>query len=167
MLIGDALGRAMVRLQGGRAEPLPRAPRPKRVARQATIDAHDAAAKRALAPIILDGIAKSYAANPRYRKSLLQESSGERPKRVSQFLRGAMFGLVNCYREAGVHDYDWHVFGPDLDRMEWEYWSFDPPETLPKQKGSFLRYNHPRHGLTPPRGHLSVRLEEQKLPPLN
>ncbi len=31
---------------------------------------------------------------------------------------------------------------------------------------SFLRYNHPRHGLQPPRGHLSVRFEEQKLPPL-
>ncbi|MDP7290557.1 MAG: sialate O-acetylesterase, partial [Phycisphaerae bacterium] len=31
MLIGDALGRAMVRLLGGKAEPFPLAPRPKRV----------------------------------------------------------------------------------------------------------------------------------------
>jgi hypothetical protein len=31
---------------------------------------------------------------------------------------------------------------------------------------SFLRYNHPRRGIEPPRGHLSLWLEEQKLPPI-
>ena len=29
---------------------------------------------------------------------------------------------------------------------------------------SFLRYNHPRRGLQPPRGHLTLRIEEQELP---
>jgi len=31
---------------------------------------------------------------------------------------------------------------------------------------SFLRYNHPRHGVQPPRGHPSLWLEEQKLTPV-
>ena len=31
---------------------------------------------------------------------------------------------------------------------------------------SFLRYNHPRHGVQPPKGHISLKLEEMKLPPL-
>ena len=31
---------------------------------------------------------------------------------------------------------------------------------------SFLRYNHPRKKPFPPRGHLSLQIEEQKLPPL-
>ena len=31
---------------------------------------------------------------------------------------------------------------------------------------SFLRYHHPRQGVIPPRGHLSVWVEEQKIPPL-
>ena len=31
---------------------------------------------------------------------------------------------------------------------------------------SFLRYNHPRRGLQPPRGHISLQIDEQKLPPL-
>ncbi|MEK6239628.1 MAG: hypothetical protein N2C14_33330 [Planctomycetales bacterium] len=31
---------------------------------------------------------------------------------------------------------------------------------------SFLRYNHPRIKPYPPRGHLTLRIEEQKLPPL-
>ncbi len=31
---------------------------------------------------------------------------------------------------------------------------------------SFLRHNHPRRGIQPPRGHISLQIEEQKLPPL-
>ena len=31
---------------------------------------------------------------------------------------------------------------------------------------SFLRYNHPRNGIQPPRGHFSLWIEEQKLPPV-
>ncbi|MBT7981050.1 MAG: hypothetical protein HN584_00675 [Akkermansiaceae bacterium] len=31
---------------------------------------------------------------------------------------------------------------------------------------SFLRYNHPRRGLQPPRGHLSLQIEKQKMPSL-
>ena len=31
---------------------------------------------------------------------------------------------------------------------------------------SFLRYNHPRRGIQPPRGHFSVWIEEQKWPPV-
>lgn len=30
---------------------------------------------------------------------------------------------------------------------------------------SFLRFNHPRFGIQPPRGHISVWLEEMKIPP--
>jgi hypothetical protein len=38
-----------------------------------------------------------------------------------------------------VHDYDWHVFGPDLRNMKWDYFSFDPKETKPKEKGGRFR----------------------------
>jgi len=142
MLIGDALGRAMVGLLGGKAEPLPVAPRPKRVAQQQTAEPSEeekAAAQKALAPIILDGIAASYMANPRYNKSLVQEAGGQRPQRANQFLRGAMYGLENCYRAAGVNDYEWRAFGPDLRDLKWDYLSFDPKETLPKEKGGRYR----------------------------
>jgi hypothetical protein len=30
---------------------------------------------------------------------------------------------------------------------------------------SFVRYNHPRRGIQPPRGHFWLGIEEQKLPP--
>ncbi len=142
MLIGDALGRAMVGLLGGKAEPLAQAPRPKRVVSQQTAEPSEeekAAAQKALTPIILDGIAASYVADARYNKSLRDEATSERPQRANQFLRGAMYGLVNCYRAAGIDEYDWHPFGPDLDKVQWDYFSFDPPETLPVEKGNRYR----------------------------
>ncbi len=142
MLVGDALGRAMVRLLGGKAEALPQAPRPKPAAKQATAEPTEqekAAAQAALAPIIVDGIAAAYIANLRYNKALLSEAKGQKPTRANQFLRGAMYGLVNCYRAAGVNDYDWHTFGPDLRDLKWDYFSFDPKEALPKDKGGRYR----------------------------
>jgi len=143
MLVGDALGRAMVGLLGGKAAPLPQAPRPKPAAPKVPgpepTEQEKAAAQKALAPIILDGIAASYIANPRYNKALLQEASEERPQRANQFLRGAIYGLNNCYRAAGVDDYEWHAFGPDLRKVKWDYYSFDPEEKMPKDKGKRFR----------------------------
>ena len=142
MLIGDALGRAMVGLIGGKADPLPQSSRPKRVAQQSTAEpseAEKAAAQKALTPIILDGVAASYVANPRYNKSLLAEAAGERPQRANQFLRGSMYGLINCYHAVGIDEYDWRPFGPNLAKTQWDYFSFDPPETLSFEKGNRYR----------------------------
>ncbi len=142
MLVGDALGRVMVRLLGGKAEAPPQAARPKPAASKASPEParqDDPAAKAALAPIILDGMAPSFIAEPRNHAALISEARGERPKRVSQFLRGAIHRLTSFYRAAGVHDYDWRAFGPDLRKVKWEYYSFDPPETLPKEKGNRFR----------------------------
>lgn len=142
MLVGDALGRAMVKLLGGNAEALPQAPRPKPIGQDVASQPTEeeiAAAQKALAPIILDGIAQSYMNNPRYSKSLAAEANEERPSRANQFLRGAMFGLTNCYRAAGIDDYDWHPFGPNFDSIKWDYFSFDPPDSLPKDQGNRYR----------------------------
>ena len=142
MLIGDALGRAMVKLKGGQAEPLPLRAFPEEAKTTKVVELSEAdqtRAQRALRPILIDGIATSYAANPRYQKSLLEEIRGERPKRANQFLRGSMYGLLNCYRAVGINDYDWHPFCPNLNQVQWNYYSFDPPEKLATDKGNRFR----------------------------
>jgi hypothetical protein len=140
LLVGDALGRAMVRLRGAAAEDLDVPPRPRRPAAELAPEARTTdTARSALQPILLDGIAAQYAANPRFRNALEAEASGQRPGRPNQFLQGATFGLVQCYREAGVTDYDWHDFGPDLDGVDWHYTSFDPVEVLAHDKGNRFR----------------------------
>jgi hypothetical protein len=50
-----------------------------------------------------------------------------------------MYGLANCYRAAGIDEYNWRPFGPDLNNAQWDYFSFDPPETLPVEKGNRYR----------------------------
>jgi len=141
MLVGDALGRAMVELQGGEAEPLPFGNRPKPAAKVvAPVLELDEAAKataakasqKALEPIIVAGMLQGYITNPKYKAALLAEMNGERPQRATQFLRGAIYGLSNYYKAAGVDDYDWHTFGPDIASAKWDYYSFDPAEKLEK-----------------------------------
>ncbi len=142
MLIGDALGRAMVRLHGGSAEKFPKSPRPRHVVIQTGGEPtknEKAIVQQALKPIILDGIVAAYVNNPRYKKSLIQEATSEQPQRANQFLRGSMYGLNNCYLAAGIDDFAWRPFGPDFDDIEWDYLSFDPPEALSVEKGNRYR----------------------------
>jgi alpha-galactosidase len=138
--VGDALGRAMVGLLGGRAEPLPQAPRPKTTPPTAEPTAEQKAAALAkLAPIIVDGIVPAFVSNPQNQTAIAAAAGGERPQRPNQFLRDSIDALVNIYNAAGIHDYDWKVFGKDLRDTEWDYFSFDPPETLPKEKPNRYR----------------------------
>jgi alpha-galactosidase len=143
LLVGDALGRAMVGLLGGTAQPTPQFPHsnPSPVVETSVItDAQKAAHQKALQPILIDSIAVAYLANPRNHKALLAEAKSERPERPNQFLRGSMYGLANIYRAAGLTDYDWHPFATDLRTVEWDYTSFDPPEELPNDhKGNRYR----------------------------
>ena len=143
LLVGDALGRAMVGLLGGKAEPTPRPKRPpptSLVQVAELTEAQKSAHQKALRPILLDGIAASYLSNPRYQKTLAAEASSQRPERSNQFLRGAMFGLTNIYRATGLTEFEWKPFGNDLRNVKWNYISFDPAEKLPKDhKGSRYR----------------------------
>ena len=142
VLIGDALGRAMVALQGGTAAPLPvRSAGPSAIAEQQQEPSADELvnSRKALRPIVLEGIAAAYEASDRHAALLQAEREQTRPSRTDQFLRGSMFGLVNCWNAIGVSEYDWHRFGPDLDQAEFHYFSFDPPETLPADAPSRFR----------------------------
>ncbi|MFT6863087.1 MAG: hypothetical protein ACJAVK_001648 [Akkermansiaceae bacterium] len=143
LLVGDALGRAMVGLLGATTGPTPQTPRPKPAPLAEAIEVtaeQKTAHQKALRPILLDAIAGAYLANPRNAKLLFAEAGSERPDRQNQFLRGAMFGLTNIYRAAGTAKYDWHPFATDLRTVAWDYTSFDPAEKLPKDhKGSRYR----------------------------
>jgi hypothetical protein len=43
--------------------------------------------------------------------------------------------LISYYNAAGIHDYDWKRFGPDMQNATWDYYSFDPPEKQELTKG--------------------------------
>jgi len=143
LLVGEAMGRAMVGLQGGNAAPIPLAGR-KQVAAPAAAPELDEAAKaaaakaaqKALKPVILDGMLRAYVADPRNHAAVLAAVKGEEPANASQFLRDTVDAINYFHAAAGVQDYEWHAFGPDMNNAEWECFSFDPPETLDKTKGA-------------------------------
>ena len=167
LLVGDALGRAMVELHGGEAEPRPPAPRPNvtepvwpsnptlaealamvysdafisdYVKNDAEPTAEQRAAmKPALKPIILDKLIPQYVAAagnvPGYGQGGLPMGNtvtNEPPKRATAVLTSQLDQLIDLYNEAGIHDYDWRPFGPEMQTATWDYFSFDPPEQLEK-----------------------------------
>ena len=138
--VGDALGRAMVRLLGGKAEPLPQAPRAKIVQPSTEpTEEQKLAARTRLTPIILDGIVPAFIASPENQAALTAAAKGERPQRPNQFLRDSIDAMVNIYNSVGIHDYDWKVFGNDWRDAEWDVFSFDPPESKPQGESNRYR----------------------------
>ena len=75
----------------------------------------------------LIGAADARASN---RKLLRAEAASEPFKSNYTYGRPRMEELVELYNRMGVHDYDWHDFGPVWNQMPWDYYSFDPPEEV-------------------------------------
>ncbi len=141
MLTGDALGRAMVGLLGGKAEMPPRAAAPETTSVETPEPTEDAlaASKLAVAPIVTDGMLAAYVNDPRNKTALTAAAKGEKPKRFNQFLRDSIDGLNTYYHAIGVDEYDWQPFGPDMKNGSWDYVTFDPPEEKDKAKGPRYR----------------------------
>ena len=144
LLVGEAMGRAMVRLEGGEAEAIPKSDREARVAAEvaaaaakpAPTEEQKAAHGAAVKPMILDGALAAFVNNPRYQPELKSAIKGEKPARVSPLLNDTLDEAVAYYRSAGINDYDWRPFGGDTKIATWDYYSFDLPkvEADPKAK---------------------------------
>jgi Carbohydrate esterase, sialic acid-specific acetylesterase len=137
---GDALGRAMVGLLGGKAEPLPQAPRPK-TAPPASEPTEEqlAATRRKVAPIVVESIIPDFISNPENQAGIAASSKGQRPQRPNQFLLDSIDSLNNIYNFVGIHEYDWKVFGKDWRDSEWDVFSFDPSETKAQEEPNRYR----------------------------
>jgi len=136
LLVGEAMGRAMVRLEGGEAEAIPKSDREARAAAKvaaaaanpAPTEAQKAAHVAAVKPMILDGALAAFVSNPRYQPQLESALKGEKPERVSPLLNDPLDEAVAYYRAAGINDYDWRPFGGDMKTATWDYCGFDLPK---------------------------------------
>lgn len=145
LLVGEAMGRAMVRLMGGQAEVIPKSEREARTAAlvaAATTEAakpaptadRKAASAAALKPVILDGALAAYLANPRNQPPLQTALKEEKPAKMPTLLNDALDEVADFHRAAGVSDYDWKPFG-SLRDATWHYHDFDLPADHDKTKG--------------------------------
>ncbi len=142
MLVGDALGRAMVEMEGGKVE-YPSGEMDASVSAvpyMQEISADELAPMAsALRPIILDKLIPEYAAEapgiPGYRRHglpielILENKTPEKPPAE---LTSQLDQMIDYYDMAGIHDYDWKRFGPEMQKADWQYLSFDPVEKVVK-----------------------------------
>ena len=88
--------------------------------------------KKKIFSIVRDQLIPEYVANN--FAQLLGEVRSE-PVVADPKQQGKVEELVALYDKMEVNDYDWKPFGPAWDGMHWDYFSFDPPETMPWDPG--------------------------------
>lgn len=100
-----------------------------------------AAMAPALRPFIVGKVVPEYVARapkvPAYRRhglSIETVVNADPLKTAPANLRSQLDYVISCYNAAGIHDYDWKPFGPEMQTGTWHYFSFDPPETQQKSK---------------------------------
>lgn len=149
MLVGDALGRAMVELKGGKAvypsgaidesiDMIPTLPWPKRDNAEKI--------KAALKPIMLDGIIPEFVKNahtvPRHLRGgrpMSEILSNKEPEGKTKGMRTQFDRLVHYYKLAGVDSYSWQAAKPEALTAEWDYYNFEPRQG-PQGRKDKVRY---------------------------
>lgn len=159
VLTGDALGRAMVKLQGGKAEELAISPRPKQHPEVERIFSDAVTGNfnkrgphygpeyyremgQALKPIIMEEMVPGFlesAFAPNSRGTLREIVTGQKPARMSVDIRSELDTLMEYYDIAGVQGHGWNAFGPEMRTANWSYFSFDPPEKQEAAKSDRYR----------------------------
>lgn len=143
LLVGEAMGRAMARLLGGQAEPIPKSDREAKTlarmaeeaARPQPTEEQRAAHRIAIKPIVLDGALAAFLNDPRNRPLLEAAFRGERPAKAAPYLNDILDEVADYYRAVGIRDYDWRGFGEDLREAEWDYFCFNSPNPDLRTKG--------------------------------
>lgn len=164
VLTGDALGRAMVELLGGKAEKLGLPPEPGRdpnvekIFADEVIRTYDKVSDSsripeelkgmgpALRPIILEKIIPgfletAFSENSRRLRGLELKAlvNGDKPARIGGSIASQLDTLMGYYEAAGIDGYGWKPFGPKMKHATWSYFSFDPPEKQAYEKSDRLR----------------------------
>jgi len=149
MLCGDALGRAMVELEGGTVE-YPQGGMTKPIDAPPLVPYNappfPAAMTAAIEPIVMERLLPEFAAEsssiPSYlRRGLPMENilGGKAPAKKSPVIATQLDQMIAHYELCGNDQYSWKPFGPDMRRAEWEYFTFDPPEKKDSPEGNRYR----------------------------
>jgi hypothetical protein len=149
MLCGDALGRAMVELKGGKAEyPEPGMTRPVvaiPTLKPATAEELEAMTP-AIKPIIMDRLLPEFALAadkiPSYlRRGLPMENilGGKTPAKASPVIATQFDQMIEHYELCGITGFSWKPFGPEMRTAGWSYLTFDPAEKKDDPEGDRYR----------------------------
>lgn len=149
MLCGDALGRAMVELKGGKAEyPEPGMIKPVDAPplMQPSTPEEMKSMIPAIKPVILESILPGMAdlavpLPPQLRSGLPFESilGGKKPAKPTPLIESQLDPMIALYQLCGIEDFSWKPFGPEMKTAEWTYLTFDPAEKKDTPEGDRYR----------------------------
>ena len=135
LLIGEAMGRAMVRMLGGKAAEMPKSDREaktlaamkREAATPEPTEEQIAASIAATKPMVLDGLMQSYLANERNQKALAGAlvTAQPKPEKFPDYLDDAVDDVAAFFQEAGINTYDWKPALPDMHKADWTIFGFD------------------------------------------
>ncbi len=149
MLCGDSLGRAMVEMKGGKTEyPDPKlikeldTPPHMKVGTMAEYQEMISAIK----PVVLDkllpemvDISKPVPFNQRRGLPFENILGGKNPAKAPNNIETQLDSMIDHYELVGIKDYSWKPFGPEMQKAEWQYLTFDPAEKKTEPKGDRYR----------------------------
>ena len=140
MLVGDALGRAMAEMEGGKAE-YPAAKLDKEIQAVPMLSPASgeqlAAMTSALQPIITDKLIPDFVFNqdavPFYMRrglplDVIVANELQKNSKPTATLTSQLDNLIEYYNLAGIDSCDWKPAGPEMQNAEWQYFTFDPAE---------------------------------------
>jgi hypothetical protein len=138
MLCGDALGRAMVELKGGKVV-YPEGGLIKPVDAPPTMKEAGADELKgmipAIKPIIMDRLLPEFAQESANIPFYLRQGyplenilGGKRPAKVTPAIVTQMDQMIEQYELCGIDEFSWKPFGAEMKTAGWQYLTFDPVE---------------------------------------
>jgi alpha-galactosidase len=135
LLVGEAMGRAMVKMLGGEAEVIPKTDREAKTMADMAAEAakpvptkeQQAASLAAVKPMVVEHLLPAFVNNPR-TQPVLQAALKAGPAKsasASDNLDDVIDELVAYYQVAGIQDYDWKPSGANSKDADWDYFGFD------------------------------------------
>ena len=149
MLCGDALGRAMVELNGGKVEyPEPGMIRPVDAPPKMEQSAAEelTAMIPAIKPIIMDKLLVQLADtsvpipfNLRRGHPFEVILGDKKPAKSTPLIDSQLDQMIDLYELCGIDEHSWKPFGPEMKAAEWQYLTFDPAEKKDSPEGDRYR----------------------------
>ncbi|MFN5580461.1 MAG: sialate O-acetylesterase, partial [Akkermansiaceae bacterium] len=146
LLVGESMGRAMVRMLGGKAAEIPKTDREAKLAAEIAAEAAKpvpteaqiAASNAAVRPMIIDGLFAGFLENPRNQAPLQELLKGTQPKpaKTPEYLDDAIDDAVAFMQAAGIQEYDWKPVISDMQKTTWEIHGFDIADSPYKIKAT-------------------------------
>jgi len=143
LLVGEAMGREMVKMLGGEAQTIPKSDREARTAAAMAAEAakieptpaQKKASAKAIVPMILEGLLPAFVSNPRTQPVLQAalKAGPAKAAKVSEYLDDVIDDAVAYYQVAGIDAYDWKPLGTNSKDGAWDYFGFDVKNNPYKQ----------------------------------